>query len=159
MKAFYINGGNPFLESKIERLWTVFALKTEPIPLKGRTLAEKLSSIKEYWNNYFVGGLCFFFEEVEGFAVYSFDVSKLDEPISTKSTEKTAVLVMGVSFNKGIKEINLSIQKLKKTFESLKKDYGATKIVWNVNREKKKQPFLKFLEKFGENKGKYWQAL
>ncbi len=159
MQAFYINGKNPFLESKVFKLWTVFALKSEPIPLKGRTLAEKLSLIKEYWNNYLIGGLCFFFEEVEGFAVYSFDVSKLDNPILTKPAEKTAVLVMGVSFNKGIKDINLSIQKLKKTFQSLKTDYGATKIIWNVNRKKKKQPFLRFLEKFAENTGEYWQAL
>ncbi len=161
MQAFYINGKNPFLESKVFKLWTVFALKSEPIPLKGRTLTEKLDSIKEYWNIYFVNSLCFFFEG-EGFATYSFDLDKLECSAETKKTllsEKIAILVMGTSFNRGIKDIHISVQKLKKTFQSLKTDYGATKIIWNVNRKKKKQPFLRFLEKFAENKGEYWQAL
>ena len=64
---------------------------------------------------------------------------------------------MGASFNKSLAEVRESFEWLKDTFSYLKNEKNVQKIVWNANRQNKRQPFLRLLERFGENKGEYWQ--
>lgn len=161
MKSYYINGEFPHLEAKTLQLWQKFCLKTEPLPeLGGKTLSEKLSFANSYWIENFRGNLCCYDGNVDKFVIYAFGPTWFTASHQAKKEigPNVVVLVMGASFNKSLAEIRESFEWLKDTFVFVKKEKNVQKIVWNANRQNKRQPFLRLLERFGENKGEYWQA-
>ena len=153
LRRLYINGENSFVEKQILECFRKFCYKSDPLPLlKGRTLKETNNKINDFFEKHFRGNLCFYDENVKGFAVFGEGQKWLDESIEEFKNEKVAVLIMGATHNESLPQAKLSLKILQESFKILKEIYNYSVVAWNQNRVNKRKPFERMLSTLGAKK-------
>ena len=149
----YINGENPLIEAKILECFRKFCYKSDPLPLlKGRTIKETNSKINTFFEQKLRGNLCFYDENVKGFAVFGDGQEWLDEKVEEFSNKRVSVLIMGATHNESLSQAKLSLKILQESFKILKETYGYNVVAWNQNRGNKRKPFERILSTLGAEK-------
>jgi len=152
VREYQINGQNKELESDLLALWAKFCFKSPPLEeLDKKTVSQKFSAAHKYYNDNFVGNLCFY-ERDRGFAVFGEGQKWLDYPIQEFAGKKVAVLIMGASLNKDLSDARFSLILLQESFRRLKEEKNYDVVVWNINRKTKKKGFERLMKILGGKK-------
>ncbi len=150
IEEYDINGSNPSLENELLVLWAKFCMKSNPLPIfEGRkTVSQKFSLAFKYFESNFRGNKCFYIKEHEAFAVFGSGQKWLDSPVSSLTGKKTAVLIMAASLNPSPKHAWHMVYCIQECCSLLRKQ-GYEMVAWNINRQSKKEPFLRMIKRFG----------
>jgi len=145
IQEYHINGSNPLLEEKIKNCLLLFALKSRPLEcLYGKTLEKTRELVNHYFEEAFIGNVCFYTGDVKRFVVFGQGREWLEEPYD----EESITLIMGASLNDSAEEVKKTLNLLVETFNIISKREKKP-ITWCQNRIWRGKALSKIMTKLG----------
>jgi hypothetical protein len=144
--------GDSLEHQQLLDLYLNFCSRSQPLPVKGRTFSERRRELEEYFSKLVETNKIIFAiqnDRIIGFISFDFGLKTLNIPETLKTLVQSKPQSQYCEFVFAASDSNLLL--LKKAahdiFQLLKQKYRVLYIVGNINREHKKNKYIKTIQR------------